>query len=88
MSLKLKNFVSVIQISSRSLSSIGVLAGTVITRSMDQAMRTYEAMTLRGYNGAMRFEALPKMPKTEFMGLMIVLPLIISTYCAVEWWPK
>ncbi|MCL5126008.1 MAG: cobalt ECF transporter T component CbiQ [Deltaproteobacteria bacterium] len=72
----------------RSLSSIGVLAGTVITRSMDQAMRTYEAMTLRGYNGAMRFEALPKMPKTEFMGLLIVLPLIIATYCAVEWWPK
>ena len=72
----------------RSLSSIGVLAGTVITRSMDQAMRTYDAMTLRGYNGAMRFDPLPKMPKTEFMGLLIVLPVIIATYFVVEWWPK
>ncbi|MGC8659876.1 MAG: cobalt ECF transporter T component CbiQ [Desulfomonilaceae bacterium] len=71
-----------------TLSSIGVLAGTVITRSIDQAMRTYEAMTLRGYNGAMRFESLPKIPKMEFMGLLIVLPLIFASYCIAERWPK
>ncbi|MGC8602120.1 MAG: cobalt ECF transporter T component CbiQ [Desulfomonilaceae bacterium] len=72
----------------RSLTSIGVLAGTVITRSMDQAMRTYEAMTLRGYDGAIRFEALPKMPKTEFIGILIMGPFVVAIYCIVEWWPN
>jgi len=33
----------------RSLSSTGVLAGTVMKVAMDQGIRTYEAMELRGY---------------------------------------
>ncbi len=49
----------------KSLSSVGVLAGTVITRSMDQAMRTYEAMTLRGYQGSMPFGPLPGLKTTD-----------------------
>ena len=35
----------------RGLSSAGILSGTVILRSMDQAVRTNEAMRVRGYNG-------------------------------------
>lgn len=37
----------------RSLQSIGQLAGAVVIRSYDQSMATYEAMLLRGYNGRM-----------------------------------
>jgi cobalt/nickel transport system permease protein len=37
----------------RSLASMGVLAGAVVTRSLDQALRTYEAMVLRGYRGGL-----------------------------------
>jgi len=43
----------------RSLSSIGRLAGAVLIRSLDQAACTHEAMTLRGYRGAIPFGPLP-----------------------------
>ena len=35
----------------RSLVSLGVLTGAVIVQSLEQATRTYEAMSLRGYQG-------------------------------------
>jgi cobalt/nickel transport system permease protein len=73
---------------SRSLSSVGVLAGTVITRSMDQAMRTYEAMTLRGYRGQLPFGPLPCMSRVE-KGLMCLVPaLVLAAHVLVEWVPR
>ncbi|MBI5249782.1 MAG: cobalt ECF transporter T component CbiQ [Desulfomonile tiedjei] len=68
----------------KSLSSMGVLAGTVITRSMDQAMRTYEAMTLRGYEGSMHFAPLPGLKATDIRNLAIVLPLILTVFMLME----
>ncbi len=68
----------------KSLSSVGVLAGTVITRSMDQAMRTYEAMTLRGYQGSMPFGPLPGLKATDLKNLAIVLPLILTAFVVME----
>ena len=68
----------------KSLSSVGVLAGTVITRSMDQAMRTYEAMTLRGYQGSMPFGPLPGLKTTDLKNLAIVLPLILTVFVLME----
>ncbi len=44
----------------RSLTSMGVLAGTVVTRSMDQAMRTYEAMSLRDTTAACHSASFPE----------------------------
>jgi cobalt/nickel transport system permease protein len=41
----------------RTLASLGTLAGTVLVRSMDQAVATHQAMILRGYRGQ-----LPKAP--------------------------
>jgi cobalt/nickel transport system permease protein len=70
----------------RSLSSVGVLAGTVITRSMDQAMRTYEAMTLRGYQGSMPFGPMPGLKATDAMKLAVVLPLIFTVFLIMERW--
>jgi cobalt/nickel transport system permease protein len=72
----------------RSISSVGVLAGTVITRSIDQAMRTYEAMTLRGYQGNFPFAPLPKMRRSDLLTVVIALPLITVCYMIVEWWPN
>ena len=37
----------------RSLQSMGVMMGTVIIRSIDQAQHTHDAMMLRGYRGTM-----------------------------------
>lgn len=39
----------------RAMSSIGTLGGTVILRSIDQAVRTHDAMTARGGDGSIPF---------------------------------
>ncbi len=44
----------------RSLSSSGLLAGTVIKAALEQGIRTCEAMELRGYKGYMPFGDLPR----------------------------
>lgn len=72
----------------KSISSMGVLTGTVITRSMDQAMRTYEAMTLRGYHGKLIFDPLPKMTGAEITSLLIAAPMVLISYVVVEWWSR
>jgi len=71
----------------RSISSIGVLAGTVITRSMDQAMRTYEAMELRGYQGSFPFGPVPKMRRADLCSIIVAIPMITVSYLILEWWP-
>jgi cobalt/nickel transport system permease protein len=43
----------------RSLQSTAIVAGTVILRSVDQAVRTHEAMILRGYRGTIPFGPMP-----------------------------
>jgi cobalt/nickel transport system permease protein len=70
----------------RSLTSLGVLAGTVVIRSMDQAMRTYEAMSLRGYQGSMPFVLLPKMSTLDRRSIAVAVPTIIVSYVFLEWW--
>ena len=71
----------------RTISSVGVLAGTVITRSMDQAVRTYEAMVLRGYQGSFPFGSLPRMTRTDVRTILVALPVIAVSYVFLEWWP-
>jgi cobalt/nickel transport system permease protein len=61
----------------RSLTSVGVLAGTVITRAADQAMRTYEAMTLRGYQGKIPFDSLNPLSIAEWR-IMCVVPILLA----------
>ena len=56
----------------RSLSSAGVLAGTVVARSMDQAMRTYEAMTLRGYQGRLPMGPLAELKARDWRTMFVV----------------
>jgi cobalt/nickel transport system permease protein len=68
----------------RSLSSAGVLAGTVITRSLDQAIRTHEAMMLRGYTGKLPFGPLPTLSASE-KGLMCFVPAVaLAVHLLVE----
>jgi hypothetical protein len=56
---------------------LGVLAGTVIARASDQAMRTYEAMMLRGYQGKMPLAPLSPMSTGE-RGIMCVVPILLA----------
>jgi len=69
----------------RSLSSAGVLAGTVIQVAMDQGIRTYEAMTLRGYNGYMPFGALPRITPKDRWILGLLSGVLVIVYIALEW---
>jgi cobalt/nickel transport system permease protein len=49
----------------RSLRSTSTVAGIVILRSVDQAVRTHEAMLLRGYNGVLPFGPMPGFRKKD-----------------------
>jgi cobalt/nickel transport system permease protein len=70
----------------RSLQSLGTLAGTVVTRSLDQAMRTYDAMSLRGYQGSLPFGPLPKIPYADRRNVLLAAPAIAALYFYLEWW--
>jgi cobalt/nickel transport system permease protein len=67
-----------------SLSSVGVVAGTVLIRAMDQAMRTYEAMTLRGYQGSMPFGPLPALGQQDVRILTVGIPVILMAFLFME----
>ncbi len=72
----------------RSLASMGVLAGAVVARSLDQALRTYEAMVLRGYQGGLSLRPFPDMSRKNWRLVMVILPPIAIFYFAQEWWWK
>ena len=72
----------------RSLASMGTLAGAVVARSLDQALRTYEAMVLRGYQGGLSLSPLPEMSRKNWQLVMVILPAIVTFYFAQEWWWK
>ena len=63
----------------RSLSSAGTLAGMVIIRAVDQALKTHEAMVLRGYRGQAVFGP---MPALKAFDLMIVTGVVAVLACA------
>lgn len=71
----------------RSLDSVGVLAGTVITQSLDQAVRTHEAMVLRGYDGSIRFGSLPRISAHDRGWGMVAVPTLVALFGLTEWWP-
>jgi cobalt/nickel transport system permease protein len=72
----------------RSLASMGALAGAVMARSLDQGLRTYEAMVLRGYQGGLCLSPLPDLSRKNWQLVMAILPAIVIFYFAQEWWWK
>lgn len=70
----------------RSVSSVSVLAGTVVGRSMDQAMRTFEAMTLRGYNGKYPFAPLPPLSRSDRFIMVTGCSVVVAAYLLSRWW--
>lgn len=70
----------------RSMSSAGVLAGTVLIRSIDQAARTHEAMTLRGYQGRIMLCSLAPMERVDKIVLWSGPIVALLVFCLCEWW--
>lgn len=54
----------------RALSSMGMVAGAVLTRSMEQAERTHEAMTCRGYRGELPLGHLDPLSRRSLAALL------------------
>jgi cobalt/nickel transport system permease protein len=72
----------------RSLISMGTLSGSVIARSVEQSLRTHEAMTLRGYQGQYRFAPLPEIKWADRLALVATPLTIFFIYGLAEWWTK
>lgn len=68
-----------------SLNSSAMLAGTVMGRSMEQAMRTFEAMTLRGYSGKQQFAPLPDLRRIELAVIILLPPCLALLRCLWDW---
>jgi cobalt/nickel transport system permease protein len=63
----------------RTLSSAGTLAGTVILRSLEQSVRTHEAMMARCYGGRLSFApARPLQPKDRVWALVAALVVLTA----------
>lgn len=67
-----------------SLSSLGSLTGSLIVRSVEQGLRTHEAMIARGYVDTLPFSPLPPLRNGERLGLLATLLVIAAAYLALE----
>ncbi len=66
------------------LTSASVVAGTVVIRSIDQAMRTHEAMVLRGYRGQLPFGPLPPLGARNWRRLAAALGVLVALHFFLE----
>jgi len=69
----------------RGWTSAGMVAGTVVLRSVDQAVRAHEAMQVRGYRGEMPFGPMPTPGWRDWLALAGALVLLLGLYCVLEW---
>lgn len=69
----------------KSLSSLGMLAGSVLILSMDQALRTHEAMTMRGYRGTIPLGPMTPMTRRDWWILASTVGLLVFAYVFIEW---
>lgn len=69
----------------RSLHSVGVLSGAVVLRSVDQAVKTSEAMILRGYNGAFPVSRLACYKRRDFTVTLLVCGFMMVFFGVFEW---
>ncbi len=73
---------------SLSLKSIGVLAGAVLCRSYDQALRTAQAMRARGFTGEMPRVPLPPLRRYDVLvaaGWLACLVVLAGAGYGIQW---
>ena len=68
----------------RTFSSAGILAGTVVVRSIDQSMQTHEAMVTRCYDGHMPLGPMPRMKSSDWLVFIIFLFFMAGLYFLLE----
>jgi cobalt/nickel transport system permease protein len=72
----------------RSFQSLGSLAGMVVLRALDQAEKSHEAMTARGYQGRLPLPALPSLPWRQAAVACTGVVVIAAAYILAERWPS
>jgi cobalt/nickel transport system permease protein len=70
----------------RSLSSMGVLAGAVMERSLEQADKTHEAMVARCYKDSLPVGEPASLGRHETMIIAVFLAMITSAWFLAEGW--
>lgn len=70
----------------RALSSMGMVAGAVLTRSVRQAERTHEAMICRGYQGEIPLGHLEKLTSRQLVVTVTGPACIASFYLYLEFY--
>lgn len=67
------------------LSSMGILAGAMVVRSIDQSQRTYEAMKARGYTGRMHFSQMTILTPGEWMIMATGTGAVLGIFWVAEY---
>lgn len=72
----------------RSMVSMGALVGSVLVGSLDQSLRTHEAMTARAYTGQMPFVPMGRLGLKSVGEIMSALALTALVYMICEGWGR
>lgn len=67
-----------------ALHSMGILAGSVLQRSFEQAERTHEAMVARGYSGEIPLVRLRPLARKDLILLLAILTSLSVAWAALE----
>lgn len=68
----------------RSLSSMGILAGIVMLRSLDQAEKSHEAMVARCYQGSIPLPMLPPLARRQWAAAFAAVAVVAATFFLAE----
>lgn len=68
----------------RSISSLGILVGAVLTASLDQAVRTSESMRLRGYSGQYPFAKQNPLCKKDIMLALTINSIVWGLWAVIQ----
>jgi cobalt/nickel transport system permease protein len=72
----------------RSLGSMGLLVGSVLVCSLDQSLRTHEAMTARAYTGEMPFVPMGRLELKAIGVIVLAVAVTALAYLACEGWGR
>jgi cobalt/nickel transport system permease protein len=68
----------------RSWRSAGIVGGTVILRSMDQAVSSHEAMLVRAYHGEIPFDTLPALARRQWWTIAVASSLLVLMFWLLQ----
>jgi len=68
----------------RGLASVGIAAGMILLRSLDQAQRSHQAMIARAYRGLFPLPPLPPLSKSQAIAACAGVAVIVAVLAIAE----